>query len=103
MPVSPHLGFAALTRLQTTSFVVEASWLMLLLLASISIQIVIPMGAADEYDLTRWAYVNYFGASTGYYKVAKQQAVADPWKFLADYPAWIQSQDSLHIGTHLRA
>jgi hypothetical protein len=44
--------------------------------------------------------VNYFGASTGYYQVAKTQAMADPWKFLAEYPVWIQSQDSLHIGTH---
>ena len=49
---------------------------------------------------TKWAYVNYFGASTGYYQVARKQAVADPWKFLAEYPVWIQRQDSLHIGTH---
>jgi hypothetical protein len=60
----------------------------------------IPTGAADEYDLTRWAYVNYFGASTGYYQVAKREAVADPWRFLAEYPDWIKRQDSLHIGTH---
>ncbi len=24
----------------------------------------------------------------------------DPWRFLARYPEWIKSQDSLHIGTH---
>ena len=57
-------------------------------------------GAPDEYDLTKWAYVNYFTASTGYYKIAKEQAVGDPWRFLAEYPDWIQNQDSLHIGTH---
>ena len=44
--------------------------------------------------------MNYFTASTGYYKIAKDQAVADPWRFLAEYSDWIQNQDSLHIGTH---
>ena len=78
----------------------EAAWLAGLLAASIAIQVLIPAGAADEYDLTKWAYVNYFGASTGYYQVARKQAVADPWRFLIEYPVWIQSQDSLHIGTH---
>ena len=78
----------------------EAGWLAGLLGASIAIQVLIPAGAADEYDLTKWAYVNYFGASTGYYQVARKQAIADPWRFLVEYPVWIQSQDSLHIGTH---
>jgi hypothetical protein len=78
----------------------EAAWLAGLLVASITIQVLIPAGAAEEYDLTKWAYVNYFGASTGYYQVARKQAMADPWRFLAQYPVWIQSQDSLHIGTH---
>ncbi len=78
----------------------EASWLAGLLGASMAIQVVIPFGAAEEYDLARWAYVNYFNGSTGYYRVAREQAVAHPWRFLADYPVWIQSQDSLHIGTH---
>ena len=41
--------------------------------ASVAIQVLIPAGAADEYDLTKWAYVNYFGASTGYYKVARNR------------------------------
>jgi hypothetical protein len=78
----------------------ETGWLAGLLGASIAIQVLIPTGAADEYDLTKWAYVNYFGASTGYYQVARTQAVSDPWRFLAAYPVWIQRQDSLHIGTH---
>ncbi len=43
---------------------------------------------------------NYLPGSAGYFKVARQQAVRDPWKFLADYPQWIRDQDSLHIGTH---
>src|SRR5208337_144125 len=70
----------------------EAAWLAGLLGAAIAIQVLIPAGAADEYDLTKWAYVNYFGASTGYYQVARKQAVADPWRFLIEYPVWIQSQ-----------
>ena len=48
----------------------------------------------------RWAAANYLPGSAGYFKVARQQAVRDPWKFLADYPQWIRDQDSLHIGTH---
>ncbi len=24
----------------------------------------------------------------------------DPWRFLAEYPAWIKGQDALHVGTH---
>ncbi len=78
----------------------EAGWLTGLFAASVAVQVLIPAGAPDEYDLTKWAYVNYFGASTGYYQVAKKQALADPWRFLVDYPVWIRSQDSLHIGTH---
>ena len=58
------------------------------------------MGAADEYDLTKWAYVNYLSSSTGYFKIARDQAAQHPWEFLARYPDWIRSQDSLHIGTH---
>ena len=49
---------------------------------------------------TKWAAVNYLPGSAGYFKIARQQATRDPWKFLADYPRWIRNQDSLHIGTH---
>ncbi|WP_165244824.1 hypothetical protein [Paludisphaera soli] len=78
----------------------ETSWVAGLVASAVALQVLIPMGAADEYDLTKWAYVHYFHASTGYYQVAKEQAAADPWKFLADYPRWIEGQDALHIGTH---
>ena len=37
-----------------------------------------PWVPPDEYDLTKWAYVNYFRGSTGYYQVAKKQAAATP-------------------------
>ena len=44
--------------------------------------------------------MNYFHGSTGYFQIARDQAVRDPWAFLARYPEWIRGQDSLHIGTH---
>jgi hypothetical protein len=78
----------------------EAACVTALAAASIAVQIGIPLGAAPGYDLSKWAAVNYLSGSAGYFKVARQQAVRDPWKFLADYPQWIRNQDSLHIGTH---
>jgi hypothetical protein len=93
------LGLRALGR-GAPSRLREGGWLAGLAAAAVTVQVLIPVGAPDEYDLTKWAYVNYFSPSTGYYKVAKQEAAADPWRFLAEYPAWIRSQDSLHIGTH---
>ena len=93
------LGFRSLGVPSAVGFR-ESVWLAGLAAAAVAVQVVIPMGAADEYDLTKWAYVHYFPGSTGYYQVAKEQAMGDPWKFLADYPVWIASQDSLHIGTH---
>ena len=47
-------------------------------------------GAPAGYDLTKWASVNYLPGSAGYFQVARQQAAGDPWKFLAEYPDWIQ-------------
>ena len=78
----------------------EARWLAALFVASIAAQVAIPVGAPYGYGLTKWAYVNDFPGSTGYFKIARDQASQDPWQFLARYPEWIRSQDSLHIGTH---
>ena len=78
----------------------EARWLVALVIAAVAVQVAIPVGAPDEYDLTKWAYVNYLSGSTGYFKVARDQAARHPWEFLAQYPNWIRGQDSLHIGTH---
>ena len=68
----------------------EARWLAALLAAAIGVQVVVPIGAPDEYDLTKWADVNYLPGSTGYFKIAREQAAQDPWKFLARYPEWIR-------------
>ncbi len=78
----------------------QTRWVAALFLAAVAVQVAIPVGAPDEYDLTKWAYVNYLSGSTGYFKIARDQAAQHPWQFLARYPDWIRSQDSLHIGTH---
>jgi hypothetical protein len=102
--VLAYAGFAGLgLRALSTPKITrrrEAGWLLGLAAVAIAVQILTPAGAPDEYDLTKWAYVNYMSPATGYYQVAKRQAVGDLWKFLADYPVWIQSQDTMHIGTH---
>jgi hypothetical protein len=92
------LGFKAVAR--NPSLRAETTWLTGLLAAAIAVQLVVPMGAASGYDLSKWAGVNYLPSSTGYFKIARQQAIRDPWKFIADYDQWIRDQDSLHIGTH---
>jgi hypothetical protein len=71
-----------------------------LLLLAIAAQALVPLGAPPGYDLSKWAAVNYLPSSSGYFKVAREQAMSDPWRFLRDYPRWIRDQDSLHIGTH---
>jgi methylthioxylose transferase len=78
----------------------EPVWLGGLFAMAIAVQVIVPTGAPSGYGLTKWASVNYLPSSTGYFKVAREQASGDPWKFLAEYPRWIRSQDSLHIGTH---
>ncbi|OJW23909.1 MAG: hypothetical protein BGO49_30210 [Planctomycetales bacterium 71-10] len=93
------LGFRAL-GVPSRRGVREIGWVVGLTASAVAVQVFIAVGAPDEYDLTRWAYVHYFRGSTGYYEIARDQAAADPWKFLADYPTWIQSQDPFHIGTH---
>ena len=78
----------------------EAACLAGLLFAAVGIQVIVPMGAPAGYDLTKWASVNYLPGSTGYFQIARQKAADDPWKFLAEYPDWIRTQDVFHIGTH---
>jgi methylthioxylose transferase len=91
-------GFKALAS--RSSRRAESVWLIGLLAAAMAVQVIIPLGAAPGYDLAKWAAANYLPGSAGYFKVAREQAIRDPWKFLADYPQWIRDQDSLHIGTH---
>jgi hypothetical protein len=92
------LGLRALAR--SGSRWREPAWLTGLLLIGIGVQVMIPTGAPPGYDLTKWAAVNYLPSSSGYFKIARRVALADPWRFMKEYPDWIRSQDSLHIGTH---
>jgi hypothetical protein len=92
------LGLRALSVKRSHMF--EATSLLSLFFASVCIQVIVPMGAPAGYDLTKWASVNYLSGSSGYFQIARGKAAADPWKFLAEYPEWICTQDNLHIGTH---
>ena len=101
--VAVYAAFVALgLRILSTkrSHIFEAAAVLGLFFASICIQVIIPMGAPAGYDLTKWASVNYLPGSSGYFQIAREKAATDPWKFLADYPDWIRSQDVFHIGTH---
>jgi hypothetical protein len=101
--VAAYAGFVALGLRSLSarrSRPTETAWLTGLLLAAVAAQAIVPTGAPAGYDLTKWASVNYLSGSAGYFQIARKQAVRDPWRFLADYPQWIRSQDSLHIGTH---
>ncbi len=103
LAVAAYAGMVALgmrSLLATRSPRSETTWLAGLLIAAAGIQVMIPLGAPEGYDLAKWAAVNYLPSSTGYFKIARQHAADDPWRFLAEYPQWIMSQDSLHIGTH---
>ena len=82
------------------SRIFEAASVLGLLFAAVCIQVIVPMGAPAGYDLAKWATVNYLPESTGYFEIARHRASPDPWKFLADYPDWIRTQDVFHIGTH---
>jgi hypothetical protein len=103
LAVAAYAGFVALglwALAANRSRPIVAAWLAGLLLAAAAVQVIVPMGAAPGYDLTKWAAVNYLPGSSGYFQIARKEAVGDPWRFLADYPRWIRSQDTLHIGTH---
>src|SRR4051812_24693695 len=53
------LGFRAMGRRMPSRYR-EGCWLAGLFAAGVAVQVIIPTGAPDEYDLTKWAYVNYF-------------------------------------------
>ncbi len=92
------LGLRVLSAKRSPIF--EAAAVMALFFASVCIQVIVPMGAPPGFDLTKWVSVNCLPGSSGYFQIAREKAAADPWKFLADYPEWIQTQDVFHIGTH---
>jgi methylthioxylose transferase len=90
-------GFHSLSRPNKPGL--EGVWLTGLALGAILVQGVVQEGAPIGYGLSKWIIALHAPGSSGYYTVAKKQ-MADPRRFLADYPAWIEKQDALHIGTH---
>lgn len=76
----------------------ESAWLLALAPAAIGVQLALLAGAPEGYGLTKWVTIDQPGAS-GYFGLARAE-MADVGGFLARYPAWIQGQDALHIGTH---
>ena len=77
----------------------EVLGVMGLVVAAVAAQVVVPGGAPHGYGLAKWAVALPNKFATGYYTVARYQ-MGDLRAFLADYPEWIQHQDSIHIGTH---
>ncbi len=77
----------------------EGAWLAALVAAAAVAQGVVQEGAPEGYGLAKWIIALHAPGSSGYYTVAKGQ-MADPRRFLADYPGWISRQDALHVGTH---
>ena len=91
------LGFRSLSRDNSPRR--EGVWLAGLTLAAIVVQGVVQEGAPPGYGLSKWIIALHTPGSSGYYTVARKQ-MADPRRFLADYPSWITRQDALHVGTH---
>ncbi len=77
----------------------QAGWLAALVMVGAVAQGVVQEGAPDGYGLSKWIIALNAPGSNGYFTVAKAQ-MADPRRFLAEYPGWIGRQDALHVGTH---
>ncbi len=91
------LGLAGLARRAGARR--EAGWLAGLAVAAVVAQGTVQEGAPEGYGLSKWILALSSPGSSGYYTVARGQ-MADPRRFLRDYPGWIARQDALHVGTH---
>lgn len=78
----------------------EAGWVAGLTASAVALQVLIAIGAPDRYGLMRWSSIHLLPEATGYYDIAREQAGPDPWKFLADYPSWIEAQRPGHLAVH---
>jgi hypothetical protein len=77
----------------------EALWVSSLAVVSVATQGVVQTGAPPGYGLAKWVVALHQRGASGYFTLAKEHAL-DTSKFLAGYPDWIKTQDSLHVGTH---
>ncbi len=78
----------------------EAGWVAGLTVAAVAVQVLIAVGASSPYGLTRWSCIHLLTEATGYYDVARREAGPDPWKFLAEYPSWVEAQPPGHLAVH---
>ncbi len=78
----------------------QAAWVAMLAVAGVMVQAVVQEGAPEGLGLAKWIIALQNSGSSGYHSVARHAMPGGLGPFLADYPAWIQRQDSLHIGTH---
>ena len=92
------LGVRALQR--SISVARETAWVTALAVVSIVAQGVVQEGAPEGYGLAKWIVALQSKGSSGYATVARTEMPAGIGAFLRTYPAWIERQDSLHIGTH---
>jgi hypothetical protein len=91
-------GFRALSRADRRPR--AGAWLLGLAVAAPAAQIAVQCAAPDGFGLHKWAFALHAPGSNGYFTVARTPRMADVGRFLREYPEWIKTQDSLHIGTH---
>ena len=78
----------------------EVAWVAALAGAAVLVQALIQEGAPSGYGLAKWIVALRDEGSSGYQTVARTQMPTGLGPFLRAYPAWVEKQDSLHIGTH---
>jgi hypothetical protein len=71
---------------------------LLVVLMGLIVQLGLAWAAPTGYGLSRWITLA-LPSSSGYFSTAQAEVDA-PWTFWRNYPAWVQRQDELHIGTH---
>ena len=91
------LGARSLARRTSTRR--ECAWAAALVAGGVAAQWGMLVGAPEAYGPAKWAFALHYRGPSGYFSVARGE-IGDARAFLADYPAWIKRQDSLHIGTH---
>lgn len=77
----------------------EARWVASLAVSSVIVQFVLPTAAPPGYGLAKWSIALYNPYSSGYYSVARSQ-IANPVRFLEQYPEWVQHQTVPRLGSH---
>jgi len=101
--VAGYAGFVALgarSLVRVDSIAREAAWVVALAIGAVFVQGITQEGAPEGLGLAKWIIALQSSGSSGYHTVARREMPGGLGPFLRDYPAWIERQDSLHIGTH---